>query len=59
MKLSINRLRFIVFLIAALGYLPLHSADSNSYKESAAAKKTVEKSVETAKVQKIDPSRLK
>ena len=45
MKFSINRLRSIVFLIAALGYLPLQSADSPSKKEDLNPKIKVAKQV--------------
>jgi len=34
MKLNINRIRAIVFMIAAFGYLPLQSAEHKSEKQS-------------------------
>ena len=50
MKFSINRLRSIVFLIAALGYLPLQSADTPSKK-----KDSVKSKIESVKVVKKTP----
>jgi len=46
MKFNINRIRAIVFLVAALGYLPLQSADQNSVKKEVKSEAKVEKAAQ-------------
>lgn len=47
MKLTINRIRAIVFMIAAFGYLPLQSA------EHAPVKKDIKSDVKIERVDKV------
>lgn len=46
MKLNINKIRALVFLVAALGYLPLQSADHSSQKKEMISDVKVELSKE-------------
>jgi len=49
MKFNINRIRTIVFMIAAFGYLPLQSADKPSSKSSVKTDVKIEKKTDLKK----------
>jgi hypothetical protein len=46
MKFNINKIRAIVFLVAALGYLPLQSAEEGSIKKEIKTETKVEQVVQ-------------